>query len=178
MSTITYSSIAAYLITNLVALNPWTIGFCLFILLGLIIDFKENRQRYLGYLIPFSETHFIIDHERISITHYFWSKSWKTLNLPKERIQKIYLTPKYLQPYASQGDGEQTKPIASVVEASLEIQLDIQLGPQKIKVPGTNQFNENELEWLAHELATCLNQEVQVMSFAELTPYPQFDSPI
>jgi serine/threonine protein kinase len=178
MATITYSSIAAYLITNLVALNPWTIGFCLFILLGLIIDFKENRQRYLEYLTPFSETHFTIDRKRIIIEHYFWSKSWKTLDLPRELIRKIHLKPKYLQPYMSHGEGGRTKPIASVVEASLEIQLDTQLGPQRIKVPGTSQFNENELEWLAHELATCLNQEVQVMSFAELTPYPQLDSPM
>ncbi len=175
MTLVAYSGMIGLIINPLVTLNPWAIGFWSFALLVFISDFKENRQRYYGYLIPFSETHFTIDRERISITHYFLGKSWKTLNLSRERIQKICITPKYLQPYASQGEGKQTKPIASVVEASLTIQVDIQLGSQRIKIPGTNQFNEDELEWLAHELATCLDQEVQVMQFADLIPYPQSD---
>lgn len=131
-----------------------------------IVNHKQILQRLLE---PFSDTHFTIDRSQVSITHYCLGKSWKTLESTPGKIHKICFSPKYFQPYASQGVGEDTKPVATPVEASLEIYV----GTQKIKIPGTNQFNEHELEWLARELATFLVMEVQVTSAANPIPYPQ-----
>jgi hypothetical protein len=119
-------------------------------------------------IAPFVTTHFVIDQDRMTISHDIPGEFWQSSDISRDFIEGICFTPRYLSYcWESESNGK----IETVV-ASTRAVLKILVNYQEMSIPGTARLNESELKWLAQELANFLEKPIRTKPVAHITPLP------